>query len=68
LLFAYPLMSLKVTAAIHFEALRLWLKGVPVFRHSKAARRVDSVVVRPEADASAAHHRARHREAEPVGE
>ena len=68
LLFAYPLMSLKVTAAIHFEALRLWLKGVPVFRHSRAARRIDSIVVRPEADASAAHHRARHREAEPVGE
>jgi len=68
LLFAYPLMSLKVTAAIHFEALRLWLKGVPVFRHQCAARRIDSVVVRPEAEASAAHHRARHREAEPVGE
>ncbi len=68
LLFAYPLMSLKVTAAIHFEALRLWLKGVPVFRHSRAARRIDSTVVRAEADALAAHHRARHREAEPVGE
>lgn len=25
-----PLMTLKVTAAIHYEALRLWLKGVPV--------------------------------------
>lgn len=67
LLLAYPLMSLKVTAAIHFEALRLWLKGVPVFRHSRAARRIDSVVVRPEPPASAPYHRARHREAEPVG-
>ncbi len=27
---AYPLMTLKVTAAIHLEALRLWWKGVPV--------------------------------------
>ena len=25
--FAYPLMSLKVIAAIHWEALRLWIKG-----------------------------------------
>jgi len=28
--FRYPLMTLKVIAAIHFEALRLWRKGVPV--------------------------------------
>ncbi len=26
-LFLYPLMSLKIIAAIHFEALRLWRKG-----------------------------------------
>jgi DUF1365 family protein len=26
--FAYPLMTLKVVAAIHFEALKLWLKGL----------------------------------------
>lgn len=29
---AYPLMSLKVMAAIHWEAFRLWRKGAPVFR------------------------------------
>jgi uncharacterized protein len=27
-LLAYPLLTLKVVAAIHFEALKLWLKGV----------------------------------------
>jgi DUF1365 family protein len=27
-LLAYPLLTLKVVAAIHWEALRLWLKGV----------------------------------------
>ncbi|WP_332656854.1 DUF1365 domain-containing protein [Brevundimonas sp.] len=27
---AFPLMTLKVAAAIHWEALILWLKGVPV--------------------------------------
>ena len=33
-LFAYPLMTLKVTAAIHWEALRLWAKGIPAFPHT----------------------------------
>lgn len=32
-LMAMPLMTLKVIAAIHWQALRLWWKGVPVFRH-----------------------------------
>ncbi len=27
---AYPLMTLKIMAAIHYEALRLWLKGIPL--------------------------------------
>lgn len=29
--FRIPLVTLKVSAAIHFEALRLWIKGLPVF-------------------------------------
>lgn len=33
LLVRHPLMTLKVVAAIHFEALRLWLKRVPVVAH-----------------------------------
>jgi DUF1365 family protein len=29
----HPLMTLKVVAAIHFEAIRLWLKRVPAHAH-----------------------------------
>jgi DUF1365 family protein len=31
-LLLYPLLTFKVTAAIHWHALRLWLKGIPVRR------------------------------------
>ncbi|MGG7518379.1 DUF1365 domain-containing protein [Allorhizobium undicola] len=44
---SYPLMTLKVMGAIHWEALRLWLKGVPVFRHRKAENPVASSVIHP---------------------
>lgn len=44
-LFAYPLMTVKVTAAIHWEALKLWAKGVPVFRHRRAVAKVATTVV-----------------------
>jgi DUF1365 family protein len=34
----YPLMTFKVTAAIHWEALRLWLKGVRYIARKPAPR------------------------------
>lgn len=44
-LFAYPLMTLKVWGAIHWEALKLWAKGVPVFRHRAAPARIATTIV-----------------------
>lgn len=35
---AFPLMTLKVVAAIHWEALKLWLKGVRLTRQPPPAR------------------------------
>jgi len=34
-LLRYPFMTARVTGAIHWEALKLWLKQVPVFTHPK---------------------------------
>ncbi len=48
LLFRYPAMTLKVTAAIHWEALRIWLKGVPWHGHIPAPAPVRSSVWRNE--------------------
>lgn len=44
-LLRYPLMTLKVTLGIHWEALRIWWKGIPVHRHSAAAQRVATTIV-----------------------
>ena len=47
----HPLMTFKVIGAIHFEAARLWLKGVPlVERHHSAA--YSSTVIRMSGDGS----------------
>jgi DUF1365 family protein len=35
MMLSYPLMTFKVIGAIYFEALRLWLKKVPFYAHSK---------------------------------
>lgn len=60
----HPLMTLKVTAAIHWEALRLFVKGVPTFGHAPAASRVArTIVARPRRK-----HAARRSKPEPVGE
>ncbi len=42
LLAAFPFMTLKVTAAIHWHALKLFLKGLRVFRHEAARQPVQS--------------------------
>jgi uncharacterized protein len=40
----HPLMTAKVVGAIHFEAARLWLKGVPLVKRHASARHSVSVV------------------------
>jgi DUF1365 family protein len=35
-LLAYPWMTVGVVTAIHWNALKLWLKGVPVHTHPGA--------------------------------
>ena len=52
LLIRLPLMTLKVIAGIHFEAARLWLKGVPPMRrHRSPAFSVSNpAIAKPKAD------------------
>ena len=40
-LLVYPLMTLKVIAAIHWQALKLWLKKTPVYDHPGKERRME---------------------------
>ncbi len=40
LAFQLPLQTIKVIIAIHWEALRLWLKGIKVFSHSPLPERI----------------------------
>lgn len=44
--FRYPLMTLKVTAAIHIQAVRLWFKGLKIYGHVPAEKVVASSVIR----------------------
>ncbi|MCS5607285.1 MAG: DUF1365 domain-containing protein, partial [Alphaproteobacteria bacterium] len=43
----FPLMTFKIVAAIHWEAFRLWLKGLRVVNHNPAAQVVASSVAQP---------------------
>jgi DUF1365 family protein len=44
----HPLLTLKVVAAIHWEALRLWLKGAPFRRCPPAPAQPVTIVARTE--------------------
>jgi hypothetical protein len=44
----HPLLTLKVVAAIHWEALRLWLKGAPFRRCPPAPAQPVTIVATPE--------------------
>ncbi|WP_367716047.1 DUF1365 family protein [Nitratireductor sp. GISD-1A_MAKvit] len=48
LFLTHPLMTLKITAGIHFEAMRLWLKGVRFHRHEPASTRISQTIVQSE--------------------
>lgn len=43
-LLRYPLVTLKVIAGIHWEALKLWCKRIPMFRHPAAPAIAVSIV------------------------
>lgn len=40
-LVAYPLMTLRIIIAIHWQALRLWLKKVPVYDHPEKKHTIE---------------------------
>lgn len=44
-LLSYPLMTIKIMGAIHWEALLLWFKGNPIYRHKAARNRIASSVI-----------------------
>ncbi len=46
-LYRFPLLTLKVMAGIHWDALKLWLKRTPVFRHTPKPAHTVSFVTDP---------------------
>ena len=38
----YPALTWKVTLGIHFEALRIWAKGIPLVKHVKTTTKLFS--------------------------
>ncbi len=42
-LIGYPLMTIKVVTGIYWQALKLWLKGIPFFDHPEPKDNPDSV-------------------------
>jgi DUF1365 family protein len=41
-LIAYPFMTFRVIFAIHWQALKLWIKGCPVYPHPEKEARAHS--------------------------
>ena len=50
----YPLMTLKVTVGIHYEALKLWWKKVPIIRHKPAEARISATHAKLEINSNVA--------------
>lgn len=43
----FPLLTLKVMVGIHWDALKLWVKGTPVFRHPPKPTHPVSIISNP---------------------
>jgi DUF1365 family protein len=42
-------MTLKIIVGIHWEAFRLWLKGLPIYRHQPAATAIGTSIIKASA-------------------
>jgi len=51
-LVSYPLLTLKVVLAIHWEALRLWRKGIAVHKHPSPPPRPVTIVLSSHVEAA----------------